>query len=95
MSGHEDALIVRYVEENPRRPGPADARLKDWGIELWALLSYLDRAVAGNVAKPRRTTRSRWRRWRPPAPTTAATVSPSTPGSPSARPSSGDGRLAR
>jgi uncharacterized protein (DUF433 family) len=51
MSGHEDALIVRYVEENPRRPGPADARLKDWGIELWALLSYLDRAVAGNVAQ--------------------------------------------
>jgi uncharacterized protein (DUF433 family) len=47
----EDMLIAKYVEENPRRPGPADARLKESGIELWALISYLDLAVAGDVAQ--------------------------------------------
>jgi hypothetical protein len=47
----EDALISEHVEENPLRPGPADARLKESGVELWALISYLHSAVAGNVAQ--------------------------------------------
>lgn len=45
------ALIVRYIEENPLRLGPADARLKDWGTEVWALISHLQAAVAGDVAQ--------------------------------------------
>ena len=45
----EDTLIALYVEENPLRPGPADARLKESGVELWALLSYLDSAVGGDL----------------------------------------------
>ena len=51
---HEDALIAEYVEENPLRPGPADARLKESGVELWALLSYLDSAVAGDIEQTAR-----------------------------------------
>ena len=50
MAANEDALIAQYVEENPHRPGPADARLKDSGVELWALISYLQRAADGDVA---------------------------------------------
>ncbi len=42
-------LIARYIEENPLRPGPADARLKDYGTAVWALVSYLDRAVHGDI----------------------------------------------
>ena len=45
----ENALIQRYIEENPLQPGPADARLKDYGTALWALISYLDRAVDGDI----------------------------------------------
>jgi hypothetical protein len=48
---NEDALIEQYIEENPLRPGPADARLKDAGTAVWALVSYLDRAVGGDVAR--------------------------------------------
>jgi len=44
-------LIARYVEENPHYPGPADARLKDFGTAVWALISYLNGAVAGDVAQ--------------------------------------------
>jgi len=44
-----DALIKQYIEENPQRPGPADARLKDAGTAVWALLSYLQLAVGNNI----------------------------------------------
>jgi hypothetical protein len=43
-----DALIAQYVEENPRRPGPLHARLKESGIEIWALISYLYKAMDGD-----------------------------------------------
>ena len=46
----EDALIARYVEENPRRPGPVHARLKESGVEIWALISYLYKALQGDRA---------------------------------------------
>jgi uncharacterized protein (DUF433 family) len=49
MSRAEDALIEQYIEEDPYRPGPADAQLKEYGTAVWALISYLDRALGGNV----------------------------------------------
>jgi uncharacterized protein (DUF433 family) len=44
-------LIARYVEETPHYPGPADARLKEFGTAVWALVGYLKQAVAGDVAQ--------------------------------------------
>ena len=46
---NEDALIARYIEENPRQPGPTGARLRDYGTEVWALIGYLRDAVNGDV----------------------------------------------
>ncbi len=46
MPTAEDALIARYVEENPRFPGPADAWLRDSGVPVWALVGYYHQAVA-------------------------------------------------
>jgi uncharacterized protein (DUF433 family) len=34
----EAALIERYLEPNPNRPGPADWWLKDHGVSVWALV---------------------------------------------------------
>lgn len=45
-----DTLIARYIEENPRRPGPLHARLKESGVEVWALISYLYKAMQGDRA---------------------------------------------
>jgi hypothetical protein len=42
------ALIAHYVEDNPRRPGPVHARLKESGIEIWALIGYLYKAMHGD-----------------------------------------------
>ena len=33
-----DALIARYIEPNPHHPGPADVRLRDYGVPVWALI---------------------------------------------------------
>ena len=44
-----DELIEQYIEENPQRPGPADARLKESGTAVWALLSYLQLAVGNKI----------------------------------------------
>ena len=46
-----DALIARYVEEDPHRPGPAHARLTPWGTPVWALISYWQQAVCGDLAQ--------------------------------------------
>lgn len=43
-------LIPRYVAENPGRPGPAYARLVDSGVEIWALIAYLQ-AADGDIAR--------------------------------------------
>ena len=45
----EVELIACYIEDDPLQPGPADARLKDYGTAVWALVSYLDRAVHGDI----------------------------------------------
>ena len=44
-----DELIGQYIEEDPQRPGPADARLKEAGTAVWALLSYLQLAVGNKI----------------------------------------------
>jgi uncharacterized protein (DUF433 family) len=36
----EEALIHEYIEENPDRPGPADARLRRVAVPVWALVNY-------------------------------------------------------
>jgi uncharacterized protein (DUF433 family) len=38
--GHDD-LIARYIEENPAKPGLADARLIGYAVPVWALIGYL------------------------------------------------------
>ena len=48
MLTDEATLIEQYIEENPRRRGPADARLKEEGTSIWALISHLQ-AVADGV----------------------------------------------
>jgi uncharacterized protein (DUF433 family) len=46
----DDDLIARYVEENPSHPGPADIRLVDSAVPVWALVGeYL--AGTGNAAQ--------------------------------------------
>ena len=36
-----DALIAEYIELNPDRPGLDHARLKEFGVAVWALIGYL------------------------------------------------------
>ena len=36
----DQALIAKYLEPNPNRPGPADWWLKDYGVSVWALVGY-------------------------------------------------------
>jgi uncharacterized protein (DUF433 family) len=43
-------LIAQYVEEDPRRSGPADARLRDSGVPVWALVAQLP-AFDGDPAR--------------------------------------------
>jgi uncharacterized protein (DUF433 family) len=40
MHAADNALITRYLEPNPNRPGPADWWLKDYGVSVWALVGY-------------------------------------------------------
>ena len=44
----EAELIARYIEPNPQKPQPANARLIESGVAVWALIGYL-RAADGNV----------------------------------------------
>src|SRR4051794_17413263 len=36
----DDALIREYIEENPYHRGPADARLRQAAVPVWALVTY-------------------------------------------------------
>ncbi|MGH2584285.1 MAG: DUF433 domain-containing protein [Dehalococcoidia bacterium] len=45
----QEDLIARYIEENPAKPGPADARLVGYGVPVWALIGYLP--AVGNRAR--------------------------------------------
>ncbi len=48
MPAQDEQLIEQYIELNPHKPWLAEARLKDYGIAVWALVGYL-LAVEGNV----------------------------------------------
>ena len=41
-------LIDEYIELNPNRPGPANARLREYGVPVWALVGDLE-AVHGDL----------------------------------------------
>ncbi len=35
-----DALVAAYIEQNPNRPGKDEARLKTYGVSVWAIIGY-------------------------------------------------------
>jgi uncharacterized protein (DUF433 family) len=41
MMNDKECLIEQYIEQDPSRPGRYNARLKDYGVHVWALISYL------------------------------------------------------
>ena len=43
-----DALITKYIELNPDRPGLDQARLKESAVAIWALIGYL-RGADGDI----------------------------------------------
>jgi uncharacterized protein (DUF433 family) len=47
-----DALITKYIEENPRFPGPARAWLRESGVPVWALVGHLQQALGGDAGHP-------------------------------------------
>jgi len=36
----DDGLIATYIEQNSQRPGLEEARLKGFGVPVWALVGY-------------------------------------------------------
>lgn len=34
-----EELIAHFIERNPRKPGLANARLRDYGVSVWALIA--------------------------------------------------------
>ncbi len=48
--GARQTLIDRWIEHNPHYPGKADARLRDYGVPVWALIGHA-RAVSGDSAQ--------------------------------------------
>ena len=45
-----DELITQYIEPNPHYPGIAEARLKRYGVAVWALIGQLP-ARANDLAQ--------------------------------------------
>lgn len=43
-------LIEREIENDPRRPGPANARLRWSGVPVWAIAGYYLDVANGDVA---------------------------------------------
>ncbi len=35
-----DALVAAYIEQNPNRFGTDEARLKGYGVAVWAIIGY-------------------------------------------------------
>jgi len=35
-----DALVAEYIEQNPNHPGKDEARLKTYGVSVWAIIGY-------------------------------------------------------
>ena len=46
----DEQLIRQYIELNPQKPGLANARLKEYGVAVWALIGYLQ-GVDGNIER--------------------------------------------
>ncbi len=47
---NNEDLIDTYIEANPNRPGVANARIRDFGVPVSALVGYLE-AVHGDVTR--------------------------------------------
>ncbi len=47
------ALIAKYIEPHPAKPGRAFARVKEYGVPVWALIGFLaeDFGDADQVAR--------------------------------------------
>ncbi|MDQ2785055.1 MAG: hypothetical protein M3Y58_08640 [Chloroflexota bacterium] len=43
-----DALVVAYIEQNPDRPGKDEARLKPYGVSVWAIIGYWQASKGDN-----------------------------------------------
>ncbi len=43
----DDTLITEYLEINPDKPGLDQARLKEYGVAVWAIVAYYQ-AVNGD-----------------------------------------------
>ncbi len=41
---HEEELIARYIETDPRRPGEGNARITNAGPSVWAIIGHLEGA---------------------------------------------------
>ena len=39
-AGDAAALIARYIEPNPHKPGVAEVRLRGYGVSVWVLVEY-------------------------------------------------------
>ena len=49
MASMEDGkLIEREIESDPRRPGSANARLRESGVPVWAIVGYCVDVVKGD-----------------------------------------------
>ena len=46
----DDTIITRYIEQNPHYASLDAARVKEYGVSVWALIAHL-RAVGGDVAR--------------------------------------------
>ena len=40
MGMRDQELIARHIEPNPHRSGQHEARLKEYGVSVWALVGY-------------------------------------------------------
>ena len=47
---HEAALIAQHIDANPHGRGPADARLREYGTSVWALIAALQACAWNKVA---------------------------------------------
>lgn len=45
----KQSLIDRYIELDPERPSPSEARLRDAGIHVWALIGHYLFAVGQDL----------------------------------------------
>jgi hypothetical protein len=68
-----DAWIAEYIEPNPHYPGIDEARLKGYGVAVWALIGFSQPWVGILHALRRLTMCHEWP-LRQPMPTTSAIV---------------------